>query len=265
MRLLIACCFAFISLIPAAWAGSFETDGSYQQHRKPVMQYGTYAPSGNAPVAQPVVDPKSKRACCVSEGPPRWYVGAVGFMVFLKDVDIDKTASIPLATPRDTYSSKLGFGFGGQVGYRITPEFRGELEVTRRTNDIDKLNGVKPTLSSGTYSSQKSNYYMVNGYYDYTNETSFTPYVGAGVGMRYTRAPVYYPNASTFLKEWTIAYQFMTGISYEVATDFNPIIFNFGYRYVTGQDAETKFKTAPIKATYNNDSHNLELGGKFLF
>jgi opacity protein-like surface antigen len=252
--------FLFTACVLTSASAIADSDG-YQSRRTPVMQYGGYKPSDNAPVPTTQADPKDKRACCAGNGPPSWYIGVVGYVTFLKDVDIDRTA--PFSD--DTYTTDMGYGFGAQVGYLLTPDIRLELEIARRTNDLDKLNGQVPTLANGTYSAQKSTAYMANAYYDFHNSSNYTPYLGGGVGRAFIKAPVYYPGLQQFLKEWVLAYQFMAGVNYELETDINPIVFTFGYRYFSGQDPETKFNNAPITATYGNDSHNLELGGKFFF
>jgi opacity protein-like surface antigen len=252
-----------------AWPDSFDksADG-YHARRVPVMQRGAYQPSPNAPVAQAIPgEGDGSRSCCRSNGTPRWYVGFTGFLVYLDDQDVELSPVSFLNKPKTIYTTKLGYGWGANVGYRITPEIRAEFEFARRESDTDKVIVTNP-IPPGTVSSQRSTSYMANVYYDFINSTSYIPYLGAGLGMSKVNAPIYYVagGQSTMLKEWTMSYQFMAGISYKLDLDLNPIVFNFGYRYFTGQDMEVNINGSNgAKATYFNDSHNLELGGRFYF
>jgi opacity protein-like surface antigen len=67
------------------------------------------------------------------------------------------------------------------------------------------------------------------------------------------------------LKEWALGYQFMLGVNYGFRMGLTPFEVNLGYRYFTGQNGETKFKTEPGTVSFPNDSHNLELGARMYF
>lgn len=266
-----------------AWPSSSFDEGltPYKARRKPIMQNGMHhqypqasspypaaqsydiAPTARIPSTPANEKTADKRSCCSSAKTPRWYVGFTGFVVFLRDQDLTRRSSTTTVT--DTYTTDRGYAWGINAGYRITPTLRAELEYARRENDLESLNGGPPNIPNNTRALQKSNAYMANVYYDFINDSRFTPYLGAGVGMAMVKAPVKDDTFQQFFKERVLAYQFMAGVAYELDIDFNPITFNLGYRYFTGQDAETDYDQAPITGTFFNDSHNLELGGKFYF
>lgn len=254
---------------PAVYAGSFENSDHYETRRVPSYQYGVYDPS-QQPVPKKIdatARGKNEQPCCRAGGAPRWYAGLSGFVVFLQDVGIKlESSSFALPSNDDTYTTDFGFGFAAQIGYFVTPDIRAEFELAARFNDLDRLNGQSPQLNQGQYSAHTSLAYMLNGYYDFHNSSNFTPYLGAGAGVAFVKAPVQYDGYGQFLSVYTPAYQFMAGVSYMIDTGgLNPFIVHAGYRYFSGIDPEQDFKNFPITGTYSNDSHNFELGGKILF
>lgn len=64
-----------------------------------------------------------------------------------------------------------GWIVGGGIGYRITDYFRTDLTLDWAGNyDVGTGNDLATTTVMG------------NGYFDFANDTMFTPYVGAGLG-----------------------------------------------------------------------------------
>lgn len=60
------------------------------------------------------------------------------------------------------------------LGYQFTPLTRVELEAGYRNNDIDGAPGDADTWT-----------WMVNAFWDFKNDTRFTPYIGGGIGWAY--------------------------------------------------------------------------------
>jgi opacity protein-like surface antigen len=220
-------------------------------------------------LASPVL---AEEPCCRDNANPRWYAGFSGSLVMLRDTDIKNTSAVPGFVNPDSISFDPGFGVSGALGYRILSGVRGELEVAYRANEVDKDPNASNIIPSGSISQQKSVALMGNVYVDMHNDSPYTPYIGAGVGAVHVKSPRYYVITSgpsivenLRLKEWTLGYQFMLGVNYEVRMGLTPFEINLGYRYFTGQDAETKFKTDGAKVEFPNDSHNLELGARMYF
>lgn len=61
--------------------------------------------------------------------------------------------------------------YAAALGYQFGPMIRAELEVAYRNNDIEDTSGDADTWTT-----------MLNAFWDFKNETRFTPYVGAGLG-----------------------------------------------------------------------------------
>lgn len=104
--------------------------------------------------------------------------------------------------------SDLNFSYGGGVGYRWTSNWRSDATLEHRTASDYKMRGSyqyanlvatppgppayappgAPSRIDGTTSdttTMRSGVLMANTYYDWTNRSAFTPYVGAGFGLAY--------------------------------------------------------------------------------
>ncbi|MCE3232377.1 MAG: surface antigen msp4 family protein [Rickettsiaceae bacterium] len=155
-----------------------------------------------------------------------------------------------------TPENEVGFsGFGGvAVGYNITDYFRTEIEAVYRQNDADLI----PWAQSGEVESLTGS---LNVYYDLNNETAFTPYIGAGIGL--TRADFKVKDIEALnVKDDVLSYQFMTGISYKLNENNN---INLGYRYFVMDDV--KFAAVPgfQDVTYGYETHAVEVGYRYSF
>jgi opacity protein-like surface antigen len=182
---------------------------------------------------------------------PNWYATISGYVPFLQDIELkEHSGSNTLQAPE--FEFDVGFGLGGAVGYRVSPYFRTELELAWRDNEFDNIGGFTPLdIDDSKYYSQQSIALMANAYLQYPNQTLFTPYVGAGIGAVYVKSPLkeYDVIIQQVLtgqeiegrrsEEWTLGYQFMAGVSYEVpnlqVAGGSEIVL--GYRYLTGEEA----------------------------
>ena len=178
-----------------------------------------------------------------------WYVGVNAAAVWLMDSDIKNGIS-------GEASFDTGFGVGGAVGYDFGPA-RLEGEIEYRINDYDKagLNSVGKANSGGSY---KSLALMANGYYDFENASSFTPFIMAGIGGAnidtdsLTVGGLNIPSDSS----WQFAYQVGAGVGWMFT---NSWLLDISYRFFGTTDPE--FGNA--KMQYLN--HNLLLGIRFSF
>ncbi len=198
---------------------------------------------------------------------PRWYIGLSTSLVMLQNVDIDNTAGLGA----DTLTMHPGIGVSAAFGYRLSNNFRTELEVAYRTNDIDDDLNVTSDATSAPHTSVAI---MSNLYFDFRNSSRFTPYIGAGIGAARVNNPRYYvlydgmsnPIEHVPLEEWTLAYQGMAGLTYTLDPGRSRKELYFGYRYFTGQDTRVHSKILPEdKFYFPNDSHNFEIGGRVYF
>ncbi|MDA0664304.1 MAG: outer membrane beta-barrel protein, partial [Proteobacteria bacterium] len=96
--------------------------------------------------------------------------GGVG-AVFPRDSDVDGTG----------INSAVEFDAGPvgslAIGSTLGGNWRGEFELSHREVDVDSVSGA-----AGSTGDLSGTALMMNGFYDFSNGSSFTPYVGAGIG-----------------------------------------------------------------------------------
>ncbi len=209
---------------------------------------------------------QSKRACCTGKENPRWYAGLSGSVVFLDDVDIGtQVTNASTGNQFRTISLDIGYGVGGVVGYRIFPNISTELEVMYRQNETDKFGSDPVTPQPGFYTAQKSVAVMGNLMYSYRQLESWYPYAGVGAGMVNVKAPFYVTNGAETLtfKDWLFGYQFMTGIGIPIRG--TPFEFNAGYRFMKTEQGERRSVTTSDVFTFDNTTHNVDVGFKMNF
>lgn len=125
----------------------------------------------------------------------------------LKDVDTESfSGSVGGGTATLSARGDFDNSFAGgvEIGVRNIGDsnFRLGASYTRMDFDMEKVTGTLTTsgvsgVANGTYSADITRYirdagisldnrvnlYMANAYYDFKNESSFTPFVGVGMGM----------------------------------------------------------------------------------
>ena len=140
------------------------------QQRRPPVQVAKTAPRQTAHMIQ---GGRKKK--------PRFYAGLRGIYSSLNDLDgiLHRDAG--------SLSFSESAGFGVAVGYRLSDAFRGEVEFSRHQYDLREFYNTRTDIAvanrlhAATGAVTFSNT-MINGYYDYLNDSQFTPYIGAGVG-----------------------------------------------------------------------------------
>ena len=154
-------------------------------------------------------------------------------------------------------SYSTGLSLSGVVGYAFTSGLRLEGEVNYRQADMDKLSagGASADISCDVSSVAV----MANAYYDFRNSSSFTPYLGFGVGFANIDAGK--GTGGGFLlwesdDDTVFAYQLAVGAGIDLSRQ---LTLDLGYRYFTTQDPEFEL----VKADYS--SHNLMVGLRYRF
>lgn len=186
-----------------------------------------------------------------ADGP---YVGAFVGAAMLSDSDVTDP-TVPGGEFELSYDT--GWKFGAALGYRLS-NFRVEGEVSYQQNDVDETEIMATSLNAAGDVSGTA--FLVNGYYDFTNTTAFTPYISAGLGYANVEVndfnfagsgePDFSDDDSVF------AYQFGAGVGYMVNEN---VTIDLKYRYFATSDPE--FDTSEVEVA----SHDIILGIRYNF
>jgi opacity protein-like surface antigen len=233
------------------------------------------------------------------------YISVSGGVAFLQDSDnsgafsrafttgagttIPAGTVLPAGTPLGwTTEFEEGYSISGAYGVRFGDSFRGEVELSYQSNDIDTHNGVTAAgiplasedagvLITGSgnlgitvgalvddgQGSVSTTYLMANAYYDFPAFGAVQPYVGAGIGLGFVDVDYSPSNVSIIDDEATVfAYQAMVGAS--VAVSDSTAVFA-QYRYRATSDVETEASLFAANLDIENGSSLVEAGVRFGF
>ncbi|MDO3377331.1 outer membrane protein [Geoalkalibacter halelectricus] len=175
------------------------------------------------------------------------HVGAT----WLDDADND-FKGFPL-TFKSEYDT--GYTVGAAAGYDFNM-WRAEFEIAYRQNDVDKIKIPGETFNGGGDTSALS--FMVNGYFDIHNQSAFTPYLGAGIGLARVSANDWKAEGEKIVddSDTVFAYQLGAGVGWEFMPN---LTLDLGYRYFATADPEFRDVDGD-KFESEYKSHNLMLG-----
>lgn len=152
-----------------------------------------------------------------------------------------------------------GYAIHAALGYDFNP-IRAEVELGYAKNDFDKVD----TNEKATDGDVTATTLFANAYYDFHNSSSFTPYLGAGLGY----AKISYNDLNG--QDWdnpfdeddsVFAYQFMAGIAFVITDNISA---DLSYRYMSTSDP-TMEDSYGTKTDFEYDTHNILLGMKYTF
>ena len=150
------------------------------------------------------------------------------------------------------------------LGYKFGPT-RLEGEIAYQKNDFNDLTvvGVGSLKGAGIPFSAdtKVTSFLLNGYYDFTNDSAFTTYITAGLGLAKVKASFAWPDFGLGSLNWSdsdtvFAYQIGAGVEYAIN---QTVSLDARYRYFATSDPS--FETMDAEFS----SHNLMLGAKVKF
>ena len=153
----------------------------------------------------------------------------------------------------------FGTGWAGAltVGHAYGNGVRSEIELGRRSNDLDSISGV--TTGTGDVTAWSG---MLNVLYDFKTGTPLTPYLGAGIGAARVSLDARPIGASRIDdSDSAFAYQGIAGVGYRLNDATQAFL---DYRYFA--TAELGFSTAAgtaVDADYKN--HTLMVGLRYSF
>ena len=187
-----------------------------------------------------------------AEGP---YVSGNLGLAILSDSDVTDS-TVPGITL--DIESDSGLALGVAVGYAFGNNTRIEGEIAYQKNDVDKasLLGVDVDLTGDTSSLAL----LLNGYYDFANESAFTPFISAGLGVAEVEINDFNVPGSGLPSsnddDTVFAYQVGAGVGYAVN---EKVTIDVKYRYFGTSDPDFETTTAEYS------SHNFYAGIRVAF
>ncbi|MDR2819911.1 MAG: outer membrane beta-barrel protein [Desulfovibrio sp.] len=196
-----------------------------------------------------------------------------GFYAGVKFIDsIQGTGSVEKSSELDGFGigqfSQNTVGGGAFVGWDFYPQsrvpLRTEIEYAIRSNMSKTWEGVG--ISSGEEIKQERNLQtlLFNLYYDFHNDSAFTPYLGAGAGVGFIRskftASAGLANDSETYSQTVFAYNVGAGVSYAFTDNVSAdLAYRFlGLTYNEINDGDVRISSTP----YANE---VSLGLRFTF
>lgn len=185
---------------------------------------------------------------------PSFYGQLHGELSFAEETSLDVNQSSVGDLEFDVeYAVGLAAGYIPASGNGLYSNTRYELEVMYREVDFDSLSNT--SLAPGGFGGSVESYtVMGNVYYDFHNESHWTPYIGAGLG--YAQHQFDSITIQTDDEDGVFAYQAMAGLAHRIEP-YDNVSVGFGYRYFGTQELEVRSRSGNSVAM-DYDSHNLE-------
>jgi opacity protein-like surface antigen len=151
------------------------------------------------------------------------YVRVGGGVSFASDWSQDYTFNpstvFAVAPPTgQTVANGDGYVIGGAIGFDYADGIRTELEYRYASTSIDTLTindpTLGPTLATPVNDEINVHFLMSNFYFDWTNDSRFTPFIGGGVGGAFVEN-------ETGARDAALAYQGRAGVSLDVGGGFS--------------------------------------------
>jgi outer membrane immunogenic protein len=218
----------------------------------------TASPKNNSQLISQSSNPDS------NSQPKNLYFGA-GAGLFFPSISGTVGITGGTSTPQ---SATVNFGTSSDIGYNVfaglkTSFGRAELEMLASKNSINKTtatsNGQTASISS---TGDVTNFaVMLNGYYDFSTGSKFTPYVGGGIGYGSTTI-----TANNDTRSGSgLTYQLKAGAAYTISDNTDIYL---QYRYlnnpnVTGSSPGGNGST--VTGSINSNSSSIEIGTRYAF
>jgi OmpA-OmpF porin, OOP family len=171
---------------------------------------------------------------------------------FLNDADLTGNGV------SDKASFNTGWAAMGAVGYAFDKNWRSELELGFRRNDIDSLTG-----GGGNAGNVSAGSLMANLLYDFDTGSKWTPYLGVGVGAVRYKANGLQPTGTTTINDsdTNLAAQGILGIAYDVSQSTQLFL---DYHYLQSDDPSVN-NSAGTSLSTEYKSHTVMIGFRYSF
>lgn len=158
----------------------------------------------------------------------RPYVSVFGGAAFLTK----NPHSAETLSPSSSYDNLMnspGYIIGGAVGVDWGNQLRTEIELSHARWSSDKFNSLHSGAVTGTSNAtglQSATYLLGNVWYDLGHGSTFTPYVGGGLGIGW--AHVETDDAHSVYDASGLAFQLGAGVRFNVSEN---VSIDAGYRF----------------------------------
>ncbi len=125
-----------------------------------------------------------------------------------------------------------GWAFQGALGYAFDKNWRTELELGYRRNNVDSISGAAGAGNAGYVGAFSA---FANVLYDFDTGSNWTPYLGAGIGALRYKASGLQPGLGTSVNDsdTVLAGQGILGVAYNVSPSTQLFL---DYHYVRAAD-----------------------------
>jgi len=162
------------------------------------------------------------------------------------------------------FSWGTGYNIVAATGWKTSSGFRPEIEFGWRSTDLHRVNGISWSGKEDIFG------VMGNLLYDFNTHSSFTPYIGGGVGAARNRfenvsgpSAVFTPSVYTG-HDTNFQWQLIGGVSTQVSSH---VALFAEYRYIRLDDNRIGSRSNPTSAVvgYDDKSHNIIAGVRISF
>jgi outer membrane protein OmpA-like peptidoglycan-associated protein len=189
-----------------------------------------------------------------SHRPQGWYLGVEGGANW---IDETKLAFEPVPITGFEAEFDSGWAVIATVGKRFSGNWRLELELGYRENDVDCINFFGGACIPADFGELTQFTQMVNLVHDVPLSDSTSLSIGLGVGGNYieSNAPILVGN-----DDYVFAGQALVQLTHELSRS---VEFVLSYRYMISNDPEFDL-AGPFQVQFENENHTVTVGFRFL-
>lgn len=171
---------------------------------------------------------------------------------------------------KSSSKSKGAFGGGVAVGYDFYSQYQFpvRVEIASTFRGKSKSVGEADNGSVSTRNKVRMDTYMLNGYYDFHNQSAFTPYVTAGIGIADLKLKNKFESAgqagSSSGSNTNFAWDVGLGVKYAVTTN---VALDVSYIYTDGGKvhSDESYNDSEYRSRLKSSSSDIMLGASYTF
>lgn len=190
-----------------------------------------------------------------SHRPAGWYLGVEGGANWIDDT---KLAFEPVAITGFEAEFDSGWAVVAAVGKRFDGNWRLELELGYRENDVDCVNFFGGACIPGDFGELTQFTQMLNLVHDVPLSDSTALSIGLGVGGNFVESSA--PLLAFDDSDYVFAGQAIVQLTHEISRS---VEFVLSYRYMISNDPEFDI-AGPFQVQFENENHTVTVGFRFL-